>query len=88
MELERSGRCHRPGHRRRSVFLLTGDRQLVTLDASTGEVRTQFPLAVGTEPTDWTPGMWQVADGYVAVERLAEDGEPFTVETVVIAAGL
>jgi len=71
-----------------SVFLLTGDRQLVTVDASTGEVRTQFPLAVGTEPTDWTPGSWQVADGYVAVERLAGDGEPFTVETVVVASGI
>jgi hypothetical protein len=71
-----------------SVFLLTGDRQLVTVDASTGEVRTEFPLAVGTESTDWKPGLWQVTDGYVAVERLAADGEPFAVETVVIAAGL
>lgn len=71
-----------------SVLLLTGDRQLVTVDASTGEVRTQFPLAVGTESTDWTPGLWQVVDGYVAVERLDRDGQPFTVETVVIAAGI
>jgi hypothetical protein len=71
-----------------SVFLLTGDRQLVTVNAATGEVRTQFPLAVGTESTDWRPGLWQIVDGYVAVERLDEDGEPFTVETVLIAAGL
>jgi outer membrane protein assembly factor BamB len=71
-----------------SVFLLTGDRQLVTVDASTGEVRTQFPLAVGTENTDWKPGLWQVVDGYVAVERLKKDGDPFTVETVLLAAGL
>ena len=71
-----------------SVFLLTGDRQLVTVNASTGAVRTQFPLAVGTESTDWKPGLGQVADGYVAVERLDRDGDPFAVETVVIAAGL
>ena len=71
-----------------SVFLLTGDRQLVTVNAATGEVRTQFPLAVGTESTGWKPGRWQVGDGYVAVERLTENGDPFTVETVVIAAGL
>ena len=71
-----------------SVLLLTGDRQLVTVDASTGEVRTQFPLAVGTESTDWKPGLWQVVNGYVAVERLDRDGNPFTVETVIVAAGL
>jgi outer membrane protein assembly factor BamB len=71
-----------------SVFLLTGDRQLVTVNAATGDVRTQFPLAVGIESTDWRPGLWQIVDGYVAVERLDADGDPFTVETVVIAAGL
>jgi outer membrane protein assembly factor BamB len=71
-----------------SVFLLTGDRQLVTVNASTGEVRTQFPLAVGTESTDWKPGLWQVTDGYLAMERLDEHGDPFTVATVVVAAGL
>ena len=83
-----SGRTTVLGAGADSVLLLTGDRQLVTVDASTGEVRTQFPLAVGTESTDWTPGLWQVVDGYVAVERLDRDGEAFTVETVVIASGL
>jgi hypothetical protein len=54
-------------------------------------VRSAFALAVGTEKTTWTPGLWQIADGYVAVERL-DDPAPasvhhyFTVETVIIAA--
>jgi outer membrane protein assembly factor BamB len=74
-----------------AVHLLTSTRQLVTLDARTGAVRSAFPLAVGTEKTTWTPGLWQTADGYVAVERL-DDPDPasvhhyFTVETVIIAA--
>jgi hypothetical protein len=76
-----------------AVYLLTADRRLVTVDASTGAERSSFPLAVGTERTDWTPGGFQVADGYVAVERLTTgDSDPeaadhyFTVETVVIAS--
>lgn len=71
-----------------SVFLLTGDRHLVTVNASTGKVRTRFPFAVDTETTDWTPGQWQVTDSYVAVERLDPDGGPFIVESVISATGL
>jgi outer membrane protein assembly factor BamB len=73
------------------VYLLTSARDLVAVDAATGAVRSAFPLAVGTEKTTWTPGLWQIADGYVAVERL-DDGDPapvnhyFTVQTVIIAA--
>jgi hypothetical protein len=73
------------------VYLLTSARELVTVDAATGAVRSAFPLAAGTEKTEWTPGLWQIADGYVAVERL-DDPDPrsvhhyFTVATVVIAA--
>jgi outer membrane protein assembly factor BamB len=75
-----------------AVYLLTGPagaRNLVTLDPSTGAVRASFRPAVGTEKTDWDPGRWQVADGFLAVERMSTDGDPdhyFTVETVVIAA--
>jgi outer membrane protein assembly factor BamB len=73
------------------VYLLTSTRDLVTLDAATGVVRSSFRLAVGTEKTTWTPGLWQAADGYVAIERL-DDPNPksvhhyFTVPTVIIAA--
>jgi hypothetical protein len=73
------------------VYLLTSSRELVAVEAATGVVRSAFPLAVGTEKTTWTPGLWQIADGYAAVERL-DDPDPasvhhyFTVETVVIAA--
>jgi hypothetical protein len=67
------------------VYLLTGDRQLVAAEASTGEVRLQFPLVVGKEGTEWIPGGHQVAGGYLAVERRTPDG-PFAPETVVVAA--
>jgi outer membrane protein assembly factor BamB len=73
-----------------AIHVLT-DRALRTLDPSTGEERASFRPAVGTEKTDWIPGLWQVADGYVAIERLTNpDPEAhdhyFTVETVLIAA--
>lgn len=61
------------------VLLLTGERHLVTVNASTGEVRNDFPLAYGTDHLDWQPGGWQVADGYLAVERLAFSPEPVVV---------
>jgi outer membrane protein assembly factor BamB len=68
-----------------TVLLLTGDRQLVAVDASSGAVRTQFPLVVGREGTDWAPGGRQVADGHVVVER-RKHGEPFSSESFVLAA--
>jgi outer membrane protein assembly factor BamB len=73
------------------VYLLTSVRELVAVEAATGVVRSAFRLAVGTEKATWTPGLWQIAGGYVAVERL-DDPDPasvhhyFTVATVVIAA--
>jgi hypothetical protein len=79
------------GSRPGVVYLLTSARDLVTIDATTGVVRSAFRLAVGTEKTAWTPGLWQAADGYLAMERL-DDPNPksvhhyFTVETVIIAA--
>ena len=72
------------------IYLLTADRRLVIVDAATGGA-SSFVLAVGTEATSWRPGLWQITDAYVAIERL-DDPDPesvhhyFTVETVVIAA--
>ena len=72
------------------IYLLTADRRLVTVDAATGAAST-FVLAVGTEATDWTPGLSQSTAAYIAIERL-DDPNPnsvhhyFTVETVIIAA--
>jgi outer membrane protein assembly factor BamB len=79
------------GARSGAVVLLTGDRELVIVDAATGTVRSTFVLALRNEKTAWSPGRWQVADGYAAVERL-DDPDPasvhhyFAVEPVVIAA--
>ncbi|HEU4347104.1 MAG TPA: PQQ-binding-like beta-propeller repeat protein [Actinoplanes sp.] len=55
-----------------AIYVLTADRQLVSLDASTGDVLAQVPLDAEGEPSGW-----QVADGYVAVAFP---------ETVVLAA--
>lgn len=68
-----------------TVYLLTGDRRLVVVEAATGAVRAQFPLVVSREGTDWFPGGSHVADGYVVVERRVADG-PFAIESFVVAA--
>jgi outer membrane protein assembly factor BamB len=74
-----------------AVYLLTDARELCTVDAGSGRVSAAFVLAVGAERTTWRPGLWQVADGFVAVERI-DDPDPsavhhyFTVETVIIAS--
>ncbi len=68
-----------------TVYLLTGDRNLVALDASTGEVRMRFPLMASREGTDWTPGGHQVAGGYVVVERRVTAGS-ITIEPFILAA--
>jgi outer membrane protein assembly factor BamB len=73
------------------IYLLTGARRLVIVDAATGAVRGSFKLAVGGEGVDWSPGLWQVTGSYVAVERI-DDPNPdsvdhyFTFETAIIAA--
>jgi outer membrane protein assembly factor BamB len=76
------------------AVVLTGGRHLQEIIPATGRVTVDFPLAVGTERLDWKPGLFEVADGYVAIERLTTNGpaDPdapdhyFTPETVVIAA--
>ncbi|HEY0534179.1 MAG TPA: PQQ-binding-like beta-propeller repeat protein [Actinoplanes sp.] len=76
------------------AIILTSGRHLQETNPLTGEVAVDFPLAVGTETLDWKPGLFEIADGYVAVERLAANGPPgpdapdhyFTQETVIVAA--
>ncbi|MGC5017466.1 PQQ-binding-like beta-propeller repeat protein [Micromonospora sp. DT47] len=76
------------------VHVLTGAKELVTLDSVTGAERSRFPLTVGREGTGWDPGRAYAADGYVAVERLREGARPddddpawfLTAEPVVLAA--
>jgi len=75
------------------LVVLTADRHLRLLN-SAGGVLSDFPLAVGRERLTWKPGLWQVTDEWVAIERLTGDGpaDPdapehyFTVDTVIIAA--
>lgn len=71
------------------IYVLTADRDLVALDAASGAARSYGRMAVGTEKTTWSPGAWQVAGGYLAIERIA-DPDPssvhhlFTVENELI----
>ncbi len=78
-----------------SVVLLTPGRHLVVVDARSGVVRADFVLLYGAEKDlGWELGRWQIGDGYVAVERLAEDhpsdpdtpGYYYTEQPVIIAA--
>ena len=76
------------------ALLLTPGRHLQEIDPRTGETTADFALQVGTEHLDWNPGLTQVADGYLAIERLTAGGptDPdapdhyFTQETVLLAA--
>ncbi|BCL14339.1 outer membrane protein assembly factor BamB family protein [Micromonospora sagamiensis] len=52
------------------VHLLTGEKDLVTLDPADGVERSRFRLTVGRDGTGWTPGLGYAADGYVGLERL------------------
>jgi hypothetical protein len=79
----------------RRVHLLTNAHELITLDSVTGDVRSSFPLISGDEVVvAWRPGFTYVADGYVAVERLAEvapsdagDSQYYAAPQPVILAG-
>jgi hypothetical protein len=52
------------------VHLLTGEKDLVTVDPTSGVERSRFRLTVGRDGTGWTPGLGYAADGYVGLERL------------------
>jgi outer membrane protein assembly factor BamB len=76
------------------AVLLTPGRHVQEVDPRTGETTVDFPLRVGTERLDWNPGRFQIADGYLAVERLTAGGpaDPdapdhyLTQQTVILAA--
>ncbi|MCY1142640.1 PQQ-binding-like beta-propeller repeat protein [Actinoplanes sp. Pm04-4] len=67
------------GISRGRLVTLTADRHLRVGDEQA------FPLAVGTEKRDWEPGLWQVTDDFVAIERL-KGKDYFTLDTVIIAS--
>ncbi|MEV0326494.1 PQQ-binding-like beta-propeller repeat protein [Micromonospora echinospora] len=52
------------------VHLLTGEKELVTLDPADGVERSRFRFTVGRDGTGWTPGLSYAAGGYVGLERL------------------
>ncbi|SCL40130.1 PQQ enzyme repeat-containing protein [Micromonospora pallida] len=59
-----------------AVHLLTGERDLVTLDPVSGVERSRFRFTVGRDGTDWAPGLGYAADGYVGLERLRTPVDP------------
>ncbi|GAB3383944.1 hypothetical protein GCM10027452_36030 [Micromonospora halotolerans] len=58
------------------MHLLTGARELVTIDPATGAERSRFTMDIGRDGTGWQPGRAHAVDGYVAVERLRERARP------------
>ncbi|MFG1605778.1 hypothetical protein [Actinoplanes sp. NPDC049265] len=62
-------------------YVLTPDRHLVARDETTGTVRGDFVLGYPHDRTDWTPAGWQLADGYLAIDR----GPTFTRDQVLLA---
>ena len=53
-----------------TVLLLTPERTLIGLDADTGAEAFRFKLGRPAEKTDWKPGLYQVTEHYLALERL------------------
>lgn len=82
------------GVSRGRMVVLTASRHLQIRNPDGSGVLSEFPLAVDTEKLTWKPGLWQVTDDWVAIERLTGDGpaDPeapehyFTVDTVIIAS--
>lgn len=82
------------GFWRGRAIVLTAGRHLQEINPAGGEVLADFPLAVGTEKLDWKPGLFQIAGGFLAIERLTTGGPAdadapdhyFSPQTVVIAA--
>ena len=62
-------------------YELTAARHLLARDIATGAARQEFPLAFPHDATDWTPRGWQLADGYLAIDR----GPAFTRDRVLLA---
>jgi outer membrane protein assembly factor BamB len=54
------------------VYVLTADRDLVTLDATSGAEISRFRYTYFAEKTDWVPGYSYTAGGYLLTERLAD----------------
>ncbi|GIF11168.1 PQQ-binding-like beta-propeller repeat protein [Actinoplanes teichomyceticus] len=91
---------HRPGPARvlggtsSAVLLLTPEHWLVGVDAATGAERFRYHLAYGREDDRWDIGGLMIAEHYLAIERLREDGpdDPesplyyYTLDTVLVAA--
>jgi hypothetical protein len=76
------------------VLLLSRGCDLRETDPRSGATIAEFPLKVGTDQLGWTPGRYQIAAGYVAIERLRTGGPKnpdapdyyFTQDTVILAA--
>ncbi|GGN78583.1 hypothetical protein GCM10010112_52500 [Actinoplanes lobatus] len=70
---ERPGLVRVLGGTPATVLLLTPSNSLEGLDARTGVLRYTYPMAYGTDDTHWKPGLYQVFDGYLAMERLSPE---------------
>jgi hypothetical protein len=68
------------------AVLLTENRRLVVLDAVSGVERANFMLYFDERVEPWTGDLWQLTDGYVAIDRLTAGDEPYSMNPVVVAA--
>ena len=62
-------------------YELTPARHLLARDLATGAIRGDFALAFPNDPTTWTPRGWQLAAGYLAIDR----GPTFTRDQILLA---
>ena len=76
------------------LVILQPDRRLHEVDLGTGRSVAEFKAAVPGETVDWTPGLYQLVAGHLAIERRAVGGpaDPdsygyyFSVNPVIVCA--
>jgi outer membrane protein assembly factor BamB len=58
------------------VHVVTPNRELVNLDATSGAALSRFPAHIFGEDRPWAPGYVYASHGYVVIERLLPGGTP------------
>jgi outer membrane protein assembly factor BamB len=58
------------------IHFITAEKELITVDASTGATRSRFSLLAAGDSARWTVGHVYAEGGFVFVERLGETPDP------------
>ena len=60
--------------------VITTDRELITIDATTGAMRSRFSLVMAGEEGAWFSGAAYASNGFVAIERVVPPGDSISAD--------